>query len=199
MDLRRQVSRKISKKKARGYKKRADNKHLLGRTHKDYFNNMAENPDVFVTQMDTVYNNETKGLFIQTFKFLCAGILFAIRHDTKTAEAMKTSSDGSHRTRVFYCDPLNSSQKGSLENKHIELRYILPKGTDLNAIGLTDQDALNLALSHVNSSPVEKLGGKSPLELADFMYHDLYEKLAAFGIRQIDKDKIVLKPYLLKK
>lgn len=236
MDLRRQVSRKISKKKARGYKKRADNKHLLGRTYKDYLNYMAENPDVFVTQMDTVYNDETNGPFIQTFKFLCAGILFAIRHDTKTAEAMKsgvdllesilgpdvfrkyvhvlvtdrgsefsaadgmeTSSDGSHRTRVFYCDPLNSGQKGSLENKHIELRYILPKGTDLNAIGLTDQDALNLALSHVNSSPVEKLGGKSPLELADFMYHDLYEKLAAFGIRQIDKDKIVLKPYLLKK
>lgn len=236
MDLRRQVSRRLSKKKATGYKKRADNRHLLGRTHKDCLNYMAENPDVFVTQMDTVYNDETNGPFIQTFKFLCAGILFAIRHDTKNAEAMKngvdllesilgpdvfrryvnvlvtdrgpefsaadgmeTSSDGSRRTRVFYCDPLNSGQKGSLENKHIELRYILPKGTDLNAIGLTDQDALNLALSHVNSAPVEKLGGKSPLELADFMYHDLYEKLTAFGIRQVDKDKIVLRPYLLKK
>lgn len=236
MDLRRQVSRKISKKKARGYKKRADNRYLLGRTHKDYLSYMAENPNVFVTQMDTVYNDETNGPFIQTFKFLCAGILFGIRHDTKTAEAMKngvdllevilgpdvfrryvhvlvtdrgsefsaaddmeTSSDGSRRTRVFYCDPMNSGQKGSLENKHIELRYILPKGTDLNAIGLTDQDALNLALSHVNSSPVEILGGKSPLELAGFMYHDLYEKLAAFGIRQIDKDKIILRPYLLKK
>lgn len=236
MDLRRQVSRKLPKKKANVYKKRQDRKFLQGRTYKDYQEYMTDNPNVFVVQMDTVYNDETNGPFIQTFKFLCAGILFALRHESKTAlsmkegidllesilgtelfrkyvhvivtdrgpefsaaDAMETSEDGTRRTRIFYCDPMQSGQKGSLENKHVELRYILPKGTDLNALGLTDQHALNLALSHVNSAPVEKLGGKSPLELADFMYHDLYEKLHAFGIRQLDKDKIILKPYLLKK
>ena len=103
------------------------------------------------------------------------------------------------RTRVFYCDPMQSGQKGSLENKHVQLRYILPKGTDLRALGVTGQSALNLALSHVNSAPVEMLGGRSPLELTDFMYHDLYEKLEAFGIHKIEKDKVILKPYLLKK
>ena len=111
---------------------------------------------------------------------------------------METASDGSRRTRVFYCDPMQSGQKGSLENKHVELRYILPKGTDLRALGLAGQDDLNLALSHVNSAPVEKLGGKSPLELAAFLYHDLYEKLHSFGIRQVDRDRVILKPYLLK-
>ena len=116
-----------------------------------------------------------------------------------SAEAMENSPDGTRRTRVYYCDPMQSGQKGTLENKHIELRYILPKGTDLRELGLTDQAALNLALSHVNSAPVELLGGKSPLELADFMYHDLYERLLAFGIRQIDKDQVTLRPYLLKK
>ena len=197
---------------------------------------MADHPDVFITQMDTVYNDETNGPFIQTFKFLNASVLFAILHDAKTAysmkegvdllesilgpevfrkyihvlltdrgsefsaaNAMETSEDKSRRTRVFYCDPMSAGQKGSLENNHIGLRYILPKETDLTAIGLKSQNDLNLALSHVNSSPVEKLGGKSPLELADFLYHDLYEKLSAFDIRQIDKDKIILKPYLLKK
>lgn len=236
MDLRRQVSRRLPKKKAKCYKKRQDRKFLQGRTYKDYQQYMVENPDVFVVQMDTVYNDENNGPFIQTFKFLCAGILVALRHEAKTAKSMKEgvdylekilgtelfckhvhilvtdrgtefsdadgiemSKDGTRRTRVFYCDPMQSGQKGSLENNHVELRYILPKGTDLNALGLTDQDSLNLALSHINSSPVEKLGGKSPLELADFMYHDLYEKLTAFGIRQIEKDKIILKPYLLKK
>ena len=112
---------------------------------------------------------------------------------------MENSADMARRTRVFYCDPMMAGQKGSLENKHEELRYILPKGTDLEALGLRDQDSLNLALSHVNSAPVEKLGGKSPLELAAFLYPDFYERLAAFGIRQVDKDKILLKPYLLKK
>ena len=236
MDLRRQVSRKLPKKNANAYKKRQNRRFLLGRTYKDYQEYMADNPDVFIVQMDTVYNNETSGPFIQTFKFLCTGLIFALRQESKTAlsmkegvdlletilgtvlfrkyvhvlvtdrgtefsaaDAMETSSDGSRRTRVFYCDPMQSGQKGSLENKHVELRYILPKGTDLNALGLTDQDALNLVLSHVNSAPVEKLGGKSPLELTDFLYHDLYEKLCAFGLLQIEKDKIILKPYLLKK
>ena len=236
MDLRRQVSRKISSKKSKGYKKRADRKYLKGRTYKDYREYLSEYPDVFVTQMDTVYNDETGGPFIQTFKFVNAGVLFAVYHETKTAQAMKDGVDflesvlgtglfrkyvhvlltdrgseftaadameagtsGTRRTRVFYCDPMQSGQKGSLENKHVELRYILPKGTDLKGLGLTGQGALNLALSHVNSAPVEKLGGKSPLDLADFMYHDLYEKLEAFGIHKIEKDKVILKPYLLKK
>lgn len=236
MDLRRQVSRKLSKKKAQPYKKRADRKYLKGRTYKDYKQYLSENPDVFVTQMDTVYNDETNGPFIQTFKFVNAGVLFAVYHETKTAQAMKDGVDllesvlgtelfrkyahvlltdrgpeftaadameagagGTRRARVFYCDPMQSGQKGSLENKHIELRYILPKCTDLRGLGLIGQDALNLALSHVNSAPVEKLGGKSPLDLAGFMYHDLYEKLEAFGIHKIEKDKVILKPYLLKK
>ena len=175
MDLRRQVSRKMSKKKAKGYKKRADRKYLLGRTYKDYKIYINENPDVFVTQMDTVYNNETTGPFIQAFKFINSGIIFAILHNSKTSESMKqgidllesilgtqvfrkyvhilltdrgtefsaadameTGTDNTRRTRVFYCDPMQSGQKGSLENKHIELRYILPKGADLCALGLVD-------------------------------------------------------------
>ena len=200
LDLRRQVSRKLPKKKAQ------------------------------------VYNDGSNGPFLQTFKFVQAGLLFALYHEEKTASAMKDGvdllasilgpslfrkyvhvlltdrgpefsladamehgADRSLRTRVFYCDPMRSGQKGTLENKHIELRYILPKGTDLKALGLHGQDDLNLVLSHVDSAPVELLGGKSPLELTDFMYHDLYEKLYAFGIRPIDKDQVILKPYLLKK
>ena len=213
-----------------------DRKYLQGRTYKDYKLYVAENPDVFVTQMDTVYNDETNGPFIQTFKFVNTGVLFAIYQEGKTAlsmkqgvdllekalgkeifnkyvhvlltdrgnefsaaDAMETSADGTRRTRVFYCDPMQSGQKGTLENKHIELRYILPKSTDLKNLGLVDQNALNLVLSHVDSAPVEKLGGKSPLDVADFMYHDLYEKLTAFGLQKIEKDKVILKPYLLKK
>ncbi len=235
LDLRRQTGRKISKKKTVLYKKREDRRYLKGRTFKDYCSYMDENPDVFVTQMDTVYNDGANGPFIQTFKFVAIGVLVAFYQEEKTAstmaagvnaleellgrelfekyvhvlltdrgaeftaaDAMETASDGSRRTRVFYCDPMQSGQKGSLENNHITLRYILPKGTDFRGLGLTGQSALNLALSHVNSAPVEKLGGKSPLELAGFMYHDLYEKLEAFGIHQIEKSNIILKPYLLK-
>ena len=114
------------------------------------------------------------------------------------AKDMETGVDCTTRTRIFYCDPMQSGQKGSIENNHIQLRYILPKQTDLVSLGLTDQDALNLVLSHLNSAPVEKFGGKSPLEVASFMYHNLYERLISYGIKEIEKDRIVLKPYLLK-
>lgn len=235
LDLRRQVSRKLPKKKSTTYKKRTNRKYLEGRTYKDYQAYLSDCPEVFVTQMDTVYNDESSGPFLQTFKFVRAGILFALYHERKTAASMKdgidrlervlgtalfrkyvhilltdrgpefsaadaieTAADGTRRTRIFYCDPMQSGQKGTLENKHIELRYILPKGTDLRGLGLTCQDKLNLALSHINSAPCEVLGGRSPLELTKFMYHDLYEKLIAFGIRPMEKDQIILKPYLLK-
>lgn len=236
MDLRRQVSRRISKKKSVVYKKRADSKYLTGRTYKDYKEYIKENPECFVTQMDTVYNDETAGPFIQTFKILRAGILICILHEEKTAQAMtagvnllenilghdtfrkyahviltdrgpefsaadkiETAEDGSKRTRVFYCDPMQSGQKGSLENKHIELRYIFPKHTNLRELGLLSQDALNIAVSHLNSAPQKMLSGKSPLDLTEFLYHDLYERLLDFGLQKIDKEKIILKPYLLKR
>ncbi|MBQ7514739.1 MAG: transposase [Schwartzia sp.] len=115
-----------------------------------------------------------------------------------SASLMESPDGGARRTRVFYCDPMQSGQKGSLENSHIALRCICPKETDLRAIGLTGQEPLNLALSHINSVPVKKLGGKSPLETARFFYPELYKKLTAFGIRQIEGDKIIMKPYLLK-
>ena len=235
MDLRRQVNRKMSKKNCNLYKKREDRRFLVGRTFKDYKAYMEEHPDVSITQMDTVYNDVTKGPFIQTFKFVDVGVLFALRHDEKTAAAMKsgvdkleslldsplfrkhvhvlltdrgsefsdadgieTDADGLRRTRLFYCDPMQSCQKGTLENNHIELRYILPSETDLNALGLVDQDALNLVLSHVNSIPVEKFGGKTPLDMLEFMHPDLFAKFVAFGIRKIPVKDLVLKPYLLK-
>lgn len=115
------------------------------------------------------------------------------------ADEMEKRTDGTTRTRVFYCDPMQSCQKGSLENKHIELRYILPKETDLKKLGLNSQDDLNLVLSHLNSSPNEKLNGKSAIELTEFLYPDFVKKFNDFGITQIDRDKVILKPYLLKK
>lgn len=235
MDLRRKVSRRPRKDKAASYKKRQDRRYLQGRTYRDYCAYLAQCPDAFVTQMDTVYNSESGGPFIQTFKFVKSGLLFALLHQEKTAsamlssvslleelltpalfrryvhvlltdrgseftaaQAMETAADGSRGTRVFFCDPMQSGQKGTLENKHVELRYILQKQTDLRGLGLASQDDLNLVLSHVDSAPVESLGGKSPLELTAFLYPDLYEKLPAFGIRRIDSDKVILKPYLLK-
>jgi len=126
-------------------------------------------------------------LSMEVFRKYVHVLLTDRRAEFTAADAMETSPDGTRRTCVFYCDSMQSGQKGSLENNHIELRYVLPKGTDLRALGLTDQDALNLVISHVDSASVEKLGGKSLLNLTEFMYHDLFERLEAYGTHKIEK------------
>lgn len=235
IDLRRKTSRKIPKKAAATYKKREDRAFLKGRLYTDYQNYLLEHPLAHVLEMDTVYNDGANGPFLQTFKFVGLGLLFALFHDSKTArdmvegldmldsilghslfnkyaeviltdrgaeftaaEQLEIRSDGTRRTRLFFCDPMQSGQKGSLEVHHEQLRYILPKETDLRALGLTGQEPLTLALSHIDSVPVESLHGKSPFEYTRFLCPDLFSRLEACGLREIPKDEIILKPYLLK-
>ena len=114
------------------------------------------------------------------------------------ATGIEKEEDGSRRTRVFYCDPMMSGQKGSLENNHKEIRYICPKKADLRKLGLDCQEKANIMTSHINSQSKEKLKGRSPLEMMAFLSPELYERFREFGIREIDRDDIVLKPYIIK-
>lgn len=235
IDLRIKTKRKIAKKASNKYKKREDKKYLNGRTYDDFINYTAENKNLSVVEMDTVYNNGSTGPFMQTFKFLDYSFMFIVYQEEKTAKSMvegvnflekilgkdlfseevaiiktdrgsefcdaegfEKEENESRRTRIFYCDPMASGQKGSLENNHKEIRYICPKENDLKDLGLNSQEKTNLIVSHINSQSKEHLKGKSPLEVMEFMNPALYQKFKDFGIERINKDNIVLKPYLLK-
>lgn len=235
IDLRIKTKRKITKKASNKYKKREDKKYLNGRTYDDFINYTAENKNLSVVEMDTVYNNGSTGPFMQTFKFLDYSFMFIVYQEEKTAKSMVEGVDllekilgkdlfseevaiiktdrgsefcdaegfekeenESRRTRIFYCDPMASGQKGNLENNHKEIRYICPKENDLKDLGLNSQEKANLIVSHINSQSKEHLKGKSPLEVMEFMNPALYQKFKDFGIERINKDNIVLKPYLLK-
>ena len=235
IDLRIKKKKKKTKKASNKYKKREDKKYLNGRTYDDFINYTAENKNLSVVEMDTVYNNGSTGPFMQTFKFLDYSFMFIVYQEEKTAKSMVEGVDllekilgedlfseevaiiktdrgsefcdaegfekeenESRRTRIFYCDPMASGQKGSLENNHKEIRYICPKENDLKDLGLNSQEKANLIVSHINSQSKEHLKGKSPLEVMEFMNPALYQKFKDFGIERINKDNIVLKPYLLK-
>jgi len=101
---------------------------------------------------------------------------------------------GEIRSNIFYCDPMNSSQKPHVECNHNYIRDILPNGLDLSKLTQSD---LELMFSHINSTPRESLNGKSPYEVFEFMYGS--QILDLFNIKKIERDKVVLKPYLLKK
>lgn len=114
------------------------------------------------------------------------------------AEETEIREDGTRRTRMFYCDSMASWQKGSLENVHLLVREICPKGCDLYALGLTSQEKANLISIHINSYPKEKLHGKSSIQLLHFYNEEMAKKLYDFGITEIPPDEVILKPYLLK-
>jgi len=69
----------------------------------------------------------------------CSVILTDRGTEFSKAEEMEMV-DELRRTRVFYCDPIQSSQKGSIENKHHEIRYVIPKECNFKKMGLTNQD-----------------------------------------------------------
>lgn len=100
---------------------------------------------------------------------------------------------GEFRTNIFYCDPQTPSQKPHIENNHNYVRTILPNGKKLSK--LTQED-INLMFSHINSTPRQALGGKTPYEVFSFFYGT--EILNKLNIQKIEKDMVTLKPYLLK-
>ena len=96
------------------------------------------------------------------------------------------------RTRLFYCDPGASFQKGSCEVNHEMIRRIIPKGSEIPA----SQDTINLMMSHVNSYSRQALNGKSPYDAFSFFYGE--EILMKLGLRRIPARDVILKPELLK-
>jgi IS30 family transposase len=66
-------------------------------------------------------------------------------------------------TRVFFCDPYSSWQKGGVENANKMLRRYLPKGCDL---GKFDQAFVDAVVDRLNKKPRKILGYKSALQLA---------------------------------
>ena len=100
---------------------------------------------------------------------------------------------GEFRTNIFYCDPQTPSQKPHVENNHNYVRDILPNGKNLSK--LTQED-INLMFSHINSTPRQTLGGKTPYEVFCFFYGS--EILNKLNVQKIEKDMVTLKPYLLK-
>ncbi|WP_173278811.1 IS30 family transposase [Streptococcus sp. 53] len=88
-------------------------------------------------------------------------------------------------SKLFFCDPNRSDQKGRIEKNHTLIRDILPKGTSFD--NLTQED-INLVCSHVNSVKRAALNGKSAYELFAFTYGEEVPKL--LGISKIPAEDV---------
>ena len=96
-------------------------------------------------------------------------------------------------TKVFYCAPMSSWQKGRLEKNHEFIRYILPKGTSFDA--LTEQK-VNLMMNHINSTARASLNGCTPFQLALLLLDA--KLMSLMDLRSVPADQVHLKPDLIK-
>lgn len=97
--------------------------------------------------------------------------------------------------RLFYCDAYCSNQKPHVERTHRDLRRILEHGTSFDAL---NQDAINQALSHLNSYTRGVLDDRAPYDVFVERFGEagriFLEKL---GIRRIAPNDVTLDPRLL--
>lgn len=130
-----------------------------------------------------------------TYEFLSVfeNILTDRGSEFEDPESLETGIHGIQRSSIYYCDPMRSGQKGALEQAHTMLRMVLPKGTSFEF--LTQWD-VNLIVNHINSTPRESLGGKTPYEAAlETLGEDI---LKAFQLKLIAPDEVNLTPKLIR-
>lgn len=206
-----------------------DRKCTQNRTYEDFQNFIAENPDVPVTEMDSV-EGVRGGKVLLTFLFRNSNLMLAFIRDRNNSKSVidiinelyekltpevyqslfgvLLTDNGTEfsnpkaieycgdiqRSKVFYCDPYSSYQKPQVEKNHEFIRYIIPKGYSMDNY---DQNDIDLMMSHINSYPRKKLGGHSPYEIFKKLYG--VKVLRLLRQESIPKEKILLKPKLLKK
>ena len=140
-----------------------------------------------------VFDTLSEKLGVETFQELFPLILTDNGTEFQTPQRLEYDRQGVWRTRIFYCNPNSSWQKGMLEKNHEYLRYVIPKGQSLDAYNQNDATRL---MNHINSEARDSLNGCTPFRLSLLLLnpklHDLLKLVA------IPPDEVTLKPSLLK-
>ena len=108
--------------------------------------------------------------------------------------SLEFNQEGIGRTRIFYCNPEASYQKGAIEKNHEYIRYVIPKGTSMD--NYTQQDITKM-INHINSTARDSLNGHTPYELAKILMDK--EVLKKLNLKMVPASEIQLQPNLLKK
>lgn len=116
-------------------------------------------------------------------------------HEFADVVGMETSCiNGQRRTHIYFCEPNRSDQKGSCENHHKMIRYVIPKGSSLLPYNQAD---ISLMTNHINSYKRKALFGKSAYDVAmSVLPQDFFWLL---GLEVIPAEEILLKPSLIRK
>lgn len=73
------------------------------------------------------------------------------------------------KSRLFYCDPRQSQQKGKIEVAHEYIRRYIPKGISFNPYS---QEQLTLMCNHINSVSRDKFNGLAAFKIQQVIVPD---------------------------
>lgn len=94
-------------------------------------------------------------------------------------------------TKIFYCEPRRSDQKGACEKNHEHPREIVPKGISFNSYSSKD---INYISNQVNNYPRDSLNYNSPLEVSKLLLNEKVFELNK--LKSINPKDVVLKPLI---
>ncbi len=141
-----------------------------------------------------VFDLLTEKLGMETFQELFQVILTDNGTEFQFPARLECDNNGEIRTKIFYCNPNSSWQKGMLEKNHEYIRYVIPKGESLDPY--TQADAIKL-MNHINSESRDSLNSCTPFRLSQLLLNNKLHKL--LKLKEIPADEVSLKPSLLKK
>ena len=152
-------------------------------------------PDKTFASVNAVFDKLTLLLGLDLFRKLFPVILTDNGTEFKGAHSLEFTENGARRTRIFYCDPQASWQKGRIEKNHVLVRQILPKGTKFSIL---KEEDVHLITEHINSVTRELFENQTPFDL--MQKNEEYKKLLdTLGLQPIPLDEVCLKPALLKR
>ncbi len=139
-------------------------------------------------------NSLCDAIGIDTFKKLIQVIITDRGPEFGNPYALECDANGEIKTKLFYCDPYCSWQKGMVEKNHEFIRLVLPKGKSFDDLSQKD---IHLTMNHINNYPRPGLNGISPFELSKLLLGKKF--LEDIKYHKILPDDVILKPLLLKK
>lgn len=144
-------------------------------------------------EVQRVFDNLTQVLGVKLFQTIFPIILTDNGSEFQNPLALESTEDGEMRTKIYYCNPNSSWQKGMIEKNHQYIRFVVPKG---NSFDLYTQPDITRMINHINSEARDSLNGCTPYQLSQLLLnHQLHTGLS---LQEITPDEVILKPELLK-
>lgn len=140
-----------------------------------------------------VFDHLTQVLGMGVFQTLFPVILTDNGTEFQDPIRLECNEDGEIRTKIYYCNPHSSWQKGMIEKNHQYIRLVIPKGKSFDKY--TQKD-INLLMNHINSEARDSLNGCTPYKLSLLLLNNQLHSV--LHLQEITPDDVMLRSELLK-